>query len=483
MKMNRLTKTGILLIVIGLSFLVSTLYRSTSESGNFGIGTMKGGLAPNTWSVDWNPSLPNASTAYTPSLHKYFLIPREHKMNIQTNTVIDVYVLDSEGAQLWLGEGKLEPIVSFEGVKQQVVTFNIPNRDDYSFLVHNPSAENAQYTLSVSGYGIETDLLYLSLIITVFGAVVTLVSFIPRGSGRRKQSLATKKAVLPAAVLVILILSLSTASCVAQFQASSMLAPSWMKEGTYVSYDFTPHSIGHHDGVLETSQSQTVFFLNGPPITYRNVTSVIFRWECTDLKEDIATLDVSYSITSDLASDNFYASTLVDVDIATRNVYFQNGTLIGTTILWLPSRPAEGQEVTLWDVPPDKATANVVTKGRNGENIYNGQASQGAQRAFMFKNVTGTINGQEVNISTFQGGGWYDYDTGLYVTAPLRHESVFTALGINNHGIPNSMTTNVDLGPAHILINWGYVLSLAAVVGSIVLVVAFLLIKRHRQRR
>jgi len=476
--MKCLTKAGILLIVIGLSFLVSTLYRSTSESGNFGFGTFAAGLAPKAWSPEWNTSHP-----YAPRFNKYFLLPREHRMDVKTNTIIDVYVLDPEGAHLWLAEGKLEPIVSFEGVRQQVVTFNIYNRDDYSFLVHNPSADAAEYDLSVSGYGIETDLLYSSLIITVFGAVVTLVSFIPRGSGRRKQSLVNKKAVLPAAVLAILILSLPTASCAAQFQASSILAPSWMKEGTYVNYDFTPMGRSYSNGVLETSQELTVFFLNGSRIECRNVTSVIFRWECTDLKENMATLDVSYSVTSDLASDNFYTSTLVDVGIANRRVSFQDGTLIGTTNFWLPSSPAEGQEVTLWDVPPDKATATVKTKELNGEDIFTGQTLEEPQRSFMFQNITGTMNGEEVNIGTFWGGGMYEYDTGLYVGGPIRRDSLFTALGIDNLDIPNYMTTNIDMGPAKIVINWGYVLGLAAIVGSIVVVVAVLLIKRRRQRR
>jgi len=476
--MKPLTKAGIILIVIGLSFLVSTLYRSTSESGNFSTGTMMSGLEPNAWNVEWNASLP-----YTPRFLKYFLIPREHRMDIQTNTVIDVYVLDSEGAQLWLAEGKLEPTFSFEGVRQQVVTFNIYNRDDYSFLVHNPSADNAPYTLTVNGYGIETDLLYLSLIITVFGAVVTIVSFIPRGSGRRKQSLANKKTVLPAAVLAILMLSLSTASCAAQFQASSILAPSWMKEGTYVNYDFTQTGKSYSNGVLDTSKSHTVYFLNGTRIQSRNVTSVIFRWECTNLKENMATLDVSYSVTSDLASDNFYTSTLVDVDIANRRVSFQDGTLIGTTNFWLPSSPADGQEIMLWDVPPDKVTATVRAKQPNGEDLFTGQTLEEPQRIFMLQNITGTMNGEEVNEATFWGGGMYEYDTGLYVGGPIRRDSLFTALGIDNSDSPNSMTTNVEMGPAKIVINWGYVLGLAAFVGSIILVAALLLIKRRRQRR
>lgn len=477
--MKRLTKAGILLIVIGLSFLVSALYRSTSESGSFSYGSlMGGGLAPNAWNPEGSSSNPNGL-----GFNKYFLLPREHRMDIQTNTVIDVYVLDSEGAHLWLAEGKLEPTFSFEGVKQQVVTFSIYNRDDYSFLVHNPSADNAPYTLSVNGYGIETDLLYSSLLITVFGVVITIVSFIPRRSGHKKQCSANKKAILPAAVLAILMLSLSTVSCAAQFQASSILAPSWMKEGTYVNYDFTPSGKSYSDGVLETTKSHTVHFLNGIPITYRNVTSVIFRWECTNLNENMATLDVSYSVTSDLASDTFYTSTSVDVDVANRNVYFQNGTLIGTTNFWLPSSPADGQEIMLWDVPPDNVKATVKTRQPNGEDIFTGQTLPEPQRIFMLQNITGTINGEEVNEGTFWGGGWYDYDTGLYVGAPIRCESLFTALGIDNMDIPNSITTNVDLGPAKTVINWGYVLGLAAIVGSIIVIAALLLIKRRHQKR
>lgn len=476
--MKSLTNAGIIIIVIGLSFLVSTFYRSTTASGGFSYGSgMSGGLAPNTWNVDWNTSLP-----YTPSFLKYFLIPREHRMDIQTNTVIDVYVLNPRGVQLWLAEGKLEPTFSFEGVRQQTVTFNIYDRDDYSLLVYNPSAESAPFTLSVNGHGLETDLLYLSLIITVFGAAVTLVSFIPRGSGSKKQNLAKKRPVFPVTVLAILMLSLPTASCAAQFQVSSTLAPSWMNEGTYVDYDFTPQA-GYSNGVLETSVDLSVSFLNGSRIRFRNVTSVIFRWECTDLKENMATLDVSYSVTSDLASDNFYTSTSVDVDIATRRVSFQDGTLIGTTNFWLPSRPANGQEILLWDVPPEKVTANVRASEPNGEDIFTGQTLSEPQRVFQLQNMTGTMNGQVVNDSTFWGGGMYEYDTGLYVNGPIFLDSLFTAIGIDNREFPIFVTTNIDMGPAKIVISWGYWLSIAAFVASIVVIAAYLLIRRRRQRR
>ena len=249
--MKRLAKAGILILVIGLSFLAGTLYRSTSEGDGFSTGTMFG-LTSETWGTVAN---------------SYFLAPRDYRMEVKANMTIDVYVLGSEGIRLWRAESKLEPVRSFEGVKQQVVTFHLDNRGDYALLVHNPSGEAAGYELSVSGYGIETDLLYTSLIIIVLGAVVTIASLIPRGSPSRKQSSAKKSAVLPAAILAFLILSVPIASCTAQ--SSSILAPAWMKEGTYVNYDLTPMGIGYTNGVLDTSKSVYMNFLNGTNVLYK----------------------------------------------------------------------------------------------------------------------------------------------------------------------------------------------------------------------
>ncbi len=474
MKMNRLTKAGILILVIGVSFLASTLYRSTSESGRFSRGSF--GLEPD----DWSPRGNTSETGSGVFSNSYFLIPRDYRMNIKANTTIDVYILNPEGKRLWQAEGKLEPLLSFEGVRQQVVTFQIANRDDYTLLVHNPSTEVAEYELSVTGYGIETDLLHASLAIIALGAIVTLASFVKLSSSNR-NSRSTKKSVeLPAAVLTLLLLASPIAVCAAQ--SSSILAPSWMQEGTYVNYDLTPMGTSYTNGVLDTSKSVTVFLLNGTGIKHQNVTSVIFRWECSQLSGDMATLNVSYAITSDLASENFYTSALVDVNIASRSVYLQNGTLIGTTDLWLPSSPAEGQEVVLWDMPPDKVTANITTNGFNGENLfYGGDLSQGAQRAFRLENIAGTVNGKNAN-EVFQGEGAYEYDTGLMLLGSLMWEPMHTALGINLYDWPNSISTNVDMGPAQVFINWSYVLGLAAIVGSIVIVAALMIKRRLRKK-
>jgi hypothetical protein len=317
----------------------------------------------------------------------------------------------------------------------------------------------------------------------VIGAIITAVSFVPKNKGatNRKQSAPAKKIAVPAAILTLIVLTMPFFVCCAQ--ASSFLAPEWMKEGTYVSYDLTPMGTEYKDGVLQTSKSLTVFFPNGSYVKCRNVTSVLLRWDCIELKDDIATLNVTYSVTSDYANDNFYTQALVDVDVVGRSVYVQNGTLIGTTNLWLPSNPAEGQEVVLWDVPPDKVTANVTTLSFDGGNIYyGGDMAQGAQRCFQLNSIEGTINGRDATQAGFQAFGFYEYDTGLMLYGSFFMEPVRVALGVSLNELPNSVTTNVDMGPAKLFIDWGYLLGLAAVIACIVLVAVLLVKKRHRKR-
>jgi hypothetical protein len=480
MKINRLTKAGILIIVIGVSFLAGTLYRSTKEGSGGSFGSTFG-MSSDAWSQMANSS--GGSGAFSGI---YFQVPRDFRMDIKSNGTIDVYMLDSEGIRLWRDEGKLAPAASFEGVKQQVVTFHLNSRDHYMPLVHNPSNETVEYLISYSGYGIETDLLYASLGIIVLGAVVTIVGFIPKGNRAQKQSATTKGMALPATAVALLILLVPIAACTAQ--STSLLAPSWMKEGTYVTYNFL-YGTFYSNGVLDTSRA--VNLLNDTFVKYNNVTSMALRWECIKLTGDMTTLNVTYTITSDLPSDNFYASALVDVNTATRSVYLQNGTSIGTTHLWLPSRPAEGQEVVLWDMPPDKVTANVVTKLSNGDNMWMSETPQGAQTAFSLENVADfrfggesfTITGPSRLVDFMSiGNGAYEDDTGLMLQGDLRVDPLSTALGMYLGYAHNVVSTNVDMGPALTVIDWSYWLSLAAVAGAIVAIAVMMVVKRRRKR-
>lgn len=291
-----------------------------------------------------------------------------------------------------------------------------------------------------------------------------------------RMGLTNRKTAVTAAVLALMLLSLSAIPCGTQAESTGFLAPSWLEVGTYATYTF-PFSHGHIDGGSSFYIVAGLMFLNNSYHDFKNATSEVLRWECTKLNGDRAILNVSLSIITE-TSDNFYASTLVDVDTASRSVYLQNGTLIGTTRMWMPSSPADGQEVVFWDAPPDRATANVSA---SGENLVYKTPSQGGQRAFMLKDMAGKIDGQDS--STLINLLFYEYDSGLFLYGMLQHEPLLKALDIYDtcQGAEFS-STNVDLGPQSIVIDWNYVLGVAAIVGSMV-IIAVLMAKRRRQRK
>lgn len=120
------------------------------------------------------------------------------------------------------------------------------------------------------------------------------------------------------------------------------------------------------------------------------------------------------------------------------------------------------------------------------------------QTAFQLANVTGTIDGKDFSLVEGNnliitgsskvgdfigiGMGMYEYDTGLNLAGDLKVEPMPTALGIKLLGGFNSISTNVDMGPARTVIDWSYWLSLTAVIGAIV-IIAVLMIKRCWRRK
>ncbi len=283
-----------------------------------------------------------------------------------------------------------------------------------------------------------------------------------------------RNATFAATVLAFLLMSSFIASCAGQ---ASIFAPSWLKEGTYASYTFPFSQMQKDDETYIVSQ---LMFLNNSFRDYKNATSATLRWECIRLDGDTATLNITYNITSDLPTDNFYTSAAVNVNTATRSVYLQNGTLIGTTRMWMPSSPADGEEVVFWDVPPDKATANVTTAYGGDTTVYK-TPDQGAQRTFMLANMAGKIDGQDT--TAINDLFHYEYDTGLFLYGTLKQEPLLKALGIaDNFQAAQFGGANVDFGPQSTVIDWSYVLSLAAVVGAIIIMAIMMVLRRLRRK-
>jgi hypothetical protein len=235
--------------------------------------------------------------------------------------------------------------------------------------------------------------------------------------------------------------------------ASSIFAPTWMKIGAYVEYETTAD----------------ISFVNKTGTHIND--QIVFRWECVELDGDMAKITVSVD-----GGDNIteiHSSETISVNTVSRNVYFLNGTLIGTTRLWFPANPTQNQEIIVWDFPPEKVvgTADIGTSN----NPIRTLTPQGLQKMF-FVWGQGIIRGEDCSIT----GEACDFDTGLLLIGFLLHEPLLRSLGIRDFMTPVVLAdTNIDLGPREIIYD------IQAIIPYVLIIVAFVLtvVMVYRQRR
>ncbi|MCW4009301.1 MAG: hypothetical protein NWF05_01605 [Candidatus Bathyarchaeota archaeon] len=211
--------------------------------------------------------------------------------------------------------------------------------------------------------------------------------------------------------------------------ADSLFAPTWFKEGIYAEYKFEDIEVLVSDGSIKAQNA-------------------IFRWECTNYNGSTAKLNITLSGTQ---TERFYGdfpakivndvvplfmSAQVYVDPASRAVYCVNGTHIGTTHLWLPANPADGENITIWNMPANKVTLPARVGGTT-------TTPQGFQKTF----IVGRL--------------YHDLDTGLMtLTRGITgfsdvKEPAIDALKIDLlAGTGNFAATNIDLGPKDEPFNW-----------------------------
>lgn len=185
--MKKWTRVGIIILIVGVSLLGGTIYRSnTTDSSSH----RADGFAPNTWSwslLEVDPK--DAVRSYT-----FLFAPRELQIEVMATAPIDVYILDSEGIAQWEKDKTVKPLWTFKETKQDTYTLQVSKRDKYLLLIYNPTSENVTSELHIMIYGIEKDLLYASATVIATGLVLTVGSVILTQKPFHKQfSHSTKK--------------------------------------------------------------------------------------------------------------------------------------------------------------------------------------------------------------------------------------------------------------------------------------------------
>jgi len=167
-KSRLLATIGLLLLVVGSSFLAGTIYRSTwTSSGQTGVG-----LGSDTLSFTGPFSLSPRNYELSLNLTYYDAI-----LHLDPISSVDFYLLDSKGSELWQSEKVIEPVWSAKNVSPtDTLHMQIPHRGDYFLLFINPDNSSIAGHLYPKLYGYESDLLWFSVTTLAAGLVITVAS-------------------------------------------------------------------------------------------------------------------------------------------------------------------------------------------------------------------------------------------------------------------------------------------------------------------
>ncbi|WGM88785.1 MAG: hypothetical protein NUK63_07635 [Candidatus Bathyarchaeum tardum] len=156
--MMKVTRVGIILLMIGVSFLLVTVLRGSKPYGPFGMEIDN--LPANGWST------PN----------EFLWFPRELRIEINANSPVDVYILDEKQRNIWTTNEIIDSTSSFLNVTQEMSVLQINNRGSYAVLIYNPFAVNTSVSISMTLYGYEKDMLWASIFLISLGLLTLLLS-------------------------------------------------------------------------------------------------------------------------------------------------------------------------------------------------------------------------------------------------------------------------------------------------------------------
>ncbi len=290
------------------------------------------------------------------------------------------------------------------------------------------------------------------------------------------------------------VLVLSMCLCVGIFlpvvTARDAFAPSWLKEGTYAKYEpNTDRSINlgfvQFFNVTDPKYAGTNYAISHAADTLNTISSS-FTWRCISINDTMAKLQVTLDYVGNSKGDNyddnfeyvtnssgivsFQLTGVAYVDLYTRGVYNADGVFLGTTHLWLPANPTDGQEIILWEEDSKTITSTVTINSD-----YWTATVQGKQDIFQ-------ISETRVKDQYTLGYPFYDLDTGLYVGGMCPWDPIFAVVGVSFCNVGVLTETNISLGPERSAINWYQILPYVIIPVAIILLAATLIIKRRRKK-
>ncbi len=189
--------------------------------------------------------------------------------------------------------------------------------------------------------------------------------------------------------------------------------PTWLREGTYVRYT--------------TNQPGYAYFFNSSnPRGYDTLGfyNATFGWSCLSITNKIAKIEFFFDYMGktlnnvSLGNATLTLKSDVFVDLDNRAVHYSNGSIIGTTHLWVCANPNDDQKVVIWDIPPEKVSLPVKTG-------YILDTCQGMVKGFIVEGTV-TINQTRKNIDLL-----CDSTTGLMVDGSFDSDPIMVGSGIN----------------------------------------------------
>lgn len=271
-------------------------------------------------------------------------------------------------------------------------------------------------------------------------------------------------------------------SLIPAISARDSFAPSWLKEGAYATYVTNKEGTA---GIFNTTDPQYKGLNCWNANSYDRISywNASLTWRCISINDTTAKLQVTFDYVGKelshfvgtemnripLNNESLQLTGETYVDLYTRAVYTSDGTL-GTTHLWLPANPSEGQDMVVWDVPSETVTLPATVNNVWLETI------QGKQDGFQVGGTV-TINGKPMNIMMT-----YDLDTGLGIDGFFQWDPIMAAIGISDGNLDKFSDTNISLGAKDTSLNWTLILQYAILPIAIVLLVVAFVIRRRKKR-